>query len=90
MVVNQVPASYLRLEPFVYPGQYETIQSGKSFNGAGSMVRLFHQDHWLLGLLVVVSASGLVKMGRDAVGARLEPKGGLQTYFESLRSASQR
>jgi len=21
-------------------------------------------------------------MGRDAVGARLEPKGGLQTYFE--------
>jgi len=72
VVVNQVPASYLRLEPFVYPGQYETIQSGKSFNGAGSMVRLFHQDHWLLGLLV--SASGLVKMGRDAVGARPKPE----------------
>jgi len=30
----------------------------------------------------VDSASGLVKMGRGAVGERLEPKGGLQTYFE--------
>jgi len=32
----------------------------------------------------------MVKMSRDAVGARLEPKGGLQTYFEPLRNASQR
>jgi len=37
----------------------------------------------------VYSASGLVKMGRDAVGARLEPKGGLQTYFEP-KNPSQR
>jgi len=34
----------------------------------------------------VVSASGRMKIGRDAVGARLEPKGGLQTYFEPLRT----
>ena len=25
-------------------------------------------------------------MGRDAGGARLEPKGGLQTYFEPLKA----
>jgi len=26
-------------------------------------------------------------MGRDAVGARLEPKGGLQTYFEPQKAS---
>ncbi len=39
--------------------------------------------------MIFGDASGLVKMGRGAVGARLEPKGGLQTYFEP-KSASQR
>ncbi len=42
------------------------------------------------GLVKMGCDAGLVKMGCDAVGARLEPKGGLQTYFEPLRSESQR